>query len=89
MRSAYASPVPNETVTVRKGLIEEANARIDALDRALVVANSRADSLAYSLWRCEATRPEPKTFFESFEFGVSVGAAIVMLVIWALDAQLE
>lgn len=88
---AYAEePNPgDEMIMVRKGLLAEATARIDATDRELVIVTGQRDSLRVDLWQCNATKPAKRSVFDSFEVGVLAGAAVVVLTIFVLDAQLE
>jgi hypothetical protein len=78
-----------ETILVRKGLLEEARDRIDATDRKLVIVTGQRDSLQVDLWRSEATKPVKRSVLDTFEFGMVTGATLVMLIIWALRAQLQ
>ncbi len=57
--------------------------------RKTTMATDLADSLDSMLWRCQEVKPTPPGMFDSFEVGMAAGSLLVMLIIWALDAQLE
>jgi hypothetical protein len=88
---AYAEePNPaDEMVWARKGMLVEMRARIDATDRQLVLVTGQRDTLEIDLLVCNATKPAKRSVFDSFEFGMAAGSVLVMLIIWALNAQLE
>jgi len=79
----------DEMITVRKGLLTEARDRIDALDRQIVTIAGQRDSLRIDLAVSVATKPAKRSVFDSFEVGLAAGSVLVMLIIWALGAQLE
>lgn len=63
--------------------------KIAIAQRGEVNARAAADSISDDLWECLITRPAERGRFDTFEAGVALGSAVVVLLVWAMRNILE